>query len=184
MPCSLKLHDLITCSPVTPSWTCVQFDCQSSMGLPSFVVCILPFPFFILLSISCLILGYLALLSTFPVETLVVFCNISWYFSTALPKFPLSHSCYTSFCSRVSGAAVCHLTFNIFRSNLGFLLELNDFLQSNADLQNHLIVSASVFASGIVCACFILFLNRCLEVISPTGVSFELLVLSRCTVFS
>ena len=108
---------------------------------------ILPFPLFLLLSISCVIHGFLACLSTIPVTSLIVSSTCS----TALPKFSLVHSFTPGFCSRVS-CTFCHLACYMSRSHLGFCLELYDFLQSNADLHNHLVVvSISVCFRHCLC---------------------------------
>lgn len=121
--------------------------CDSSF----FVGYILQFPLFPLLSILCVIHGFLAFLSTFPVTSLIVSSTHFLIFHRASRILTFTFF-YTRF-SRVS-FAFCHLAYNISRSHLGFCLELYDVLQSNANLHNHIVV-VSIIVCFRHCLCML-----------------------------
>ena len=106
-PCSLKFHNFVTyvlkiflfgiiCSSF-------QFISQPPVVLPaSSVLKFFHFLFSsILLIISCVIHGFLALFSTFPTRSLRVFKTHSFILCHCTSTFPLSHSIAPSFPSRV-----------------------------------------------------------------------------------
>jgi hypothetical protein len=117
-------------------------------------------PSSILLIISCVINGFLALFSTLPTKSLIESSTNSFKFFHSTSTFQHSHSIAPSFSYRIF-CTLCLSPYNFSKSHLGLLFwNFKFFFNLMLNLATSMLWSVSISAAGHVCTSVTLILNR------------------------